>query len=280
MAQTNITELTEKIKNVFDSEKGDFAVAFQDLSSADNHVFINEKENFHAASTMKTPVMIEVFKQAYQGNFNLSDSLPVKNEFKSIVDSSLYSMDINEDSGEGLYKFIGQNKSIRDLVYNMITVSSNLATNILIQLVGADNVMKTMKSIGANDIKVLRGVEDMKAYNLGLNNTTTAFDLMIIFKHIAEGKVVSPDACRQMVDILLHQKFNEEIPAFLPAGVKVAHKTGSITGVQHDSGIVYLPDGRSYVLVLLAKNLQDKETGKKVEAEVSKLIYDFMMSSK
>ena len=278
MAQNNLTQLKGNILNEFGKVDGEFAMAFSELKPDGAQILINEKENFHAASTMKTPVMIEVFKQAEQGKFNLDDSLIVKNQFKSIIDSSTYSLNLSDDSGEGLYKYIGQKKSIRELVYQMITVSSNLATNILIDLVGPQNVMATMKSIGANDIKVLRGVEDLKAFDKGLNNTTTAYDLMIIFKRIAEGTVVSKETCKEMIKILCDQKLNTKIPAKLPIGIKIAHKTGSISGVEHDSGIIYLPNGKTYILVLLSKNLKDMQKGVEAEANVSKMIYDFMIN--
>jgi len=276
MAQSNIEKLTAEIKNKLDSAKGIYGLAFKDLQTGEN-IFYNEKENFHAASTMKTPVMIEVFKQAEEGSFSLDDSILVKNEFKSIVDSSLYKMDISEDSGENLYQFIGSKKTIRQLVYDMITVSSNLATNILIDLVHAENVMRTMKEIGAENIKVLRGVEDIKAFEKDLNNTTDAFDLMLIFEKIAIGEIISEKACSEMIDILLNQEFNSRIPALLPSDVKVAHKTGSITGIEHDGGIVILPDGRKYILIILSKGIQGSKLKTNIQAEVSRMIYDYFM---
>ncbi|MEO8400107.1 MAG: serine hydrolase [Ignavibacteriaceae bacterium] len=278
--KNSINSLKEKISNRLDKVEGNYAVVYFNLDDESDHLFINEQEEFHAASTMKTPVMIEVFKQANEGRFNLDDSVIVKNEFKSIVDSSLFSMDIGEDSGEGLYKFIGKKKTIRDLVFEMITVSSNLATNILIDLVDAKNVMKTMKEIGAKNIKVLRGVEDIKAFDLGMNNTTTAYDLMLVFKAIANNQIVSKEVCEEMIDILLHQKFNERIPAGLPEEAKVAHKTGSITGVGHDSGIIFLPNGKKYILILLSKNVNEENEMTKAQAEVSKIIYDYVISQK
>jgi beta-lactamase class A len=263
------------IENKLKSVEGEFAVAFKDLQTGQT-LFINEKESFHAASTMKTPVMIEVFKQAKAGKFKLTDSILVKNEFKSIVDGSLYNMDIADDSGDGMYKQIGKKMTIYDLTYQMIIVSSNLATNILIDLVDAKNANATMRKLGAKDIQVLRGVEDQKAFDKGLNNSTTAFDLMLIFEKIAKNKVIDKQSCEAMTKILFDQKFNEIIPANLPKDVRVAHKTGSITGVQHDSGIVFLPDGRKYVLVLLSKKLKNADEGVKVLAEVSELIYGLM----
>ena len=225
---------------------------------------------------MKTPVMIEVFKQAKAGKFKLTDSILVKNEFKSIVDGSLYQLDISDDSGDGMYKKIGQKMTIYELTYQMIIVSSNLATNILIDLVDAKNANASMRKLGANDIQVLRGVEDQKAFDKGLSNSVTAYDLMLIFEKIAQNKVINKKSCDEMRKILFDQKFNEIIPANLPKYVKVAHKTGSITGVQHDSGIVYLPDGQKYVLVLLSKKLKNTDAGVKVLAEVSEMIYRLM----
>jgi beta-lactamase class A len=273
-----LDDLKQQVIQRINAIEGTFAVAFRDLAHPENFIFINEKDSFHAASTMKTPVMIEVFRQAEQGLFSLSDSIPVKNEFRSIVDGSTYSMDIDRDSGEGLYEFIGKKVTVRDLVVDMIALSGNLATNILIDLVDAKNVMETMRGIGAVDIRVLRGVEDMKAFERGLNNSTTAYDLLLIYEALGKHDIVSQEACRDMISILREQKHRTKIPAHLPRDVHVAHKTGSITGVQHDSGIVYLPDGRAYTLVVLSKNLKSGQEGINAIADISKMIYNWMIA--
>ena len=254
---------------------GTFAVAWKDLQTGES-LFINADTYFHAASTMKTPVMIEVYQQSELGNFSLSDSIIVKNQFFSIVDSSVYSLTAADDSDVDLYQQVGQHKAIADLVYDMIIVSSNLATNLVIDLVDARKVTLTMRNLGANKIEVLRGVEDIKAFEAGLSNRTTARDLLIIYEHLAEGNLISSAANREMIAILLDQKFNDIIPAQLPAEVKVAHKTGSITGVHHDSGIVFLPNGDKYVLILLSKDLEDFDQGTESMARVSRYIYDYV----
>jgi len=275
--QTNtMNKLAKNIEVVLANENGDFAVAFKDLSTG-KKLLINAHEEFHAASTMKTPVMIEVFKQVKEGKFSLEDSFLIKNEFKSIVDSSLYSLDSTDDSETEIYRHIGEKRTLYDLMYQMIIASSNLSTNVVIELVGAKSVTQTMRELGAKKIKVLRGVEDNKAYELGLNNTTTAYDLMVIFEKIAQGKAIDKKSSDEMINILLQQEHNDIIPAELPKDVKVAHKTGSITGVHHDSGIVFLPDGRKYVLVLLSKNLENETSAVKAMAKVSRMIYDFEM---
>jgi beta-lactamase class A len=275
----NQDTLLRDIEGILKPLQGTFAVAFESL---DGHgrLEINDTVMFHAASTMKTPVMIEVYRQSREGHFALDDSLVVKNAFKSIVDGSTYQLDLKDDSDDSMYKKLGEKSSIRSLLRQMITVSSNLATNLLIDLVDARNVTKTMRSLGASDIEVFRGVEGGKAFEKGLNNRTSARDLLLILKAISMGKAVDSAASKEMLEILLDQKFNELIPALLPPDVRVAHKTGRITGVEHDSGIVLLPDGKRYVLVILSKDLKDVETGKKAIALISRRIYDFVVEGK
>ncbi len=270
-------ELKKEIESRLAIPNAHFGIVLKDLQSGDS-IFINANRSFHAASTMKTPVLAELFKQAASGKFSMEDSISIRNSFKSIVDSSDFSLDPNDDSELELYTRLGEKETIAKLAYEMIIRSSNLATNLLISMAGPENIMESLKAMGAHDMKVLRGVEDNKAFQKGLNNTTTAYDLALLFEQMAEEKLVSAEASQAMIRILLDQQFNEIIPAQLPADVKVAHKTGSITGVQHDSGIVFLPDGRKYVLVLLSRF--DPADEKKVitaMAEISRLIYDHVM---
>jgi beta-lactamase class A len=274
-----LESLREDIQRALQTVPGSFAVAFQPLGG-NAALLINEKEMFHAASTMKTPVMIEIFKQAREGRFSLDDSVEVRNEFRSIADGSTYRLDVKDDSDSLMYARIGGRASIRELLRFMITVSSNLATNILLDMVGPQKVTSTMRALGANDIEVLRGVEDGKAFERGLNNRTNAYDLMVISRAIAGGKAVDASASEEMTRILLAQTFRDIIPALLPPDVRVAHKTGSITGVEHDSGIVILPDGRRYVLVLLSKDLKNSDEAKRVLAKVSRRIFDYVMEGK
>jgi beta-lactamase class A len=273
--ENSLESLKQSILDTLHSQKGDFAVAFKDLQTGKT-LFINEHALYHAASTMKTPVLIEVYRQASRGKFSLSDSIELKNEFRSIVDSTPYALKPSDDSELELYKHIGEKRTIDSLVYLMITVSSNFATNLLVQKVGAQNVTKTIRKMGAKDLVVLRGVEDQKAYEKGMNNMVTAYDLMVLFEKIARGKAVSRKASDAMISVLMDQHFREIIPARLPPGVKVAHKTGFFTGVHHDSGIVFLPDGRKYILVILSKNLKNDEAATSAMASVSGSIYHYL----
>ena len=274
-----LVQLSDAINEVITKSQGTFAVAFADLKTGDT-LYINAHEHFHAASTMKVPVMIELYKQAGAGEFSLDDSILVLTEFISIVDGSSYTMDVDVDSETILYEKVGSMLPIRQLMYHMITKSSNLATNILIEVVDAKKVTGTMRELGAPDIEVLRGVEDLKAFDKGLSNSTTAYDMMKIMAAIAMERIIREEACGEMMAVLFDQHFNGIIPANLPEDGKVAHKTGSITGVQHDAGIIVLPGGHKYVLVLLSKDLDDKDKGVETLALISKMVYDFVVADK
>lgn len=263
--------LMEKVKKILTESKAEVAVAFYDFTT-NKSILINENIVFHAASTMKTPVMLEVFRQAEQGFFSLDDSIVIKNSFCSIVDSSEYSMNITDDSDGDLYKLIGNKTTIYDLVFKMITESSNLATNLLIDLIKPSNIMTTLKNYGINGVNVLRGVEDQLAYEQGLNNTVTALGLMTMYKKMAKKELVSENASNEMINILTNQKHRSMIPALLPEGTITATKSGSITGIRHDSGIIFMPDGRKYVMVFLSKNVVDIQQTNNLCARIAKLL--------
>ncbi len=267
-------QLLAAIQQVFSSQPGVFALAAKHLPDGDT-LFINEREMFHAASTMKTPVMIEIFRQAAEGKIRLEDTLLVRNEFFSIVDGSSYQLTPADDSDDEVYQKIGTGQTIEYLLFHMITRSSNLATNLLMTLATGEQVTATLRNLGAPTMQVMRGVEDSKAYRQGLNDVTSAFDLMKVFEQIALGKAVNKEASQQMVNILLQQFYKDLIPAKLPEGTRVAHKTGWITGVHHDSGIIFLPGGGQLVLVLLSKKATDEPATKQMLATIARLVYDF-----
>ena len=265
----------DRIKTMIASSGSDVAVAFHPLDGQDE-ILIRPDDEFHAASTMKIPVMIELFHQAHDGVLSLEDQIPVVNEFHSIVDGSPYKLDVGDDSDAAVYKRIGGTMSYRDLCEAMITVSSNFATNLLIERLGAKNIQKTVNGMGAPGMHVLRGVEDDKAFQKGLNNTTTARALMTLLIKLAHGDAVDRTASEQMVAILKRQTFNDRIPAGLPPGTAVAHKTGEITKIQHDAAIVYAK--RPFVLVVLVRGQSDAKVGSKLIAAIARTLYDASQS--
>ena len=123
-------------------------------------------------------------------------------------------------------------------------------------------------------MKVLRGVEDSKAFAQGLNNVTSARDLSALLLAIERGQAASPGSTREMLDILARQELNTEIPAGLPPGTRVAHKTGWITGVLHDAAIVYPPGRKPYVLVVLTKGIPDRAVARQLIQDISRMVWD------
>jgi len=253
-------------------------VSLRDLKSGDS-LDLNPDASFHAASTMKVPVMIELFRQAERGWLPLDQPILLVNQFGSIVDGSPFSVDAGDDSDSLMYTKVGQRVPVRELLEHMIVRSSNLTTNALIALVGPQRANATAHELGANNIKVLRGVEDQKAFDAGLSNSTTSRDLATLMWSIEAGRAASRASCDSMRAILLRQEFNDEIPAGVPPGTPVAHKTGWITGVLHDAAIVY-PKGRApYVLVVLTKNIPDEKVARALIADISRLVYAELVPS-
>ena len=165
----------------------------------------------------------------------------------------------------------------RELVRRMITVSSNLATNLLIEQATPAQITRFMKELGAAELNVLRGVEDKQAYRLGLNNSATARSLMKVLVRLARYEVVSRADSEEMIRILSKQEFNEMIPAQLPAGVRVAHKTGWIADHHHDAGIVYPPHAGPFVLTILTRGYpeSDEAAAHAFVASLARVIYDY-----
>jgi beta-lactamase class A len=249
-------------------------VYYRDLGSGDS-VTVGAAVRFHAASTMKVPVMIQLFRDRDAGLLTLDDSITVTNTFRSIVDSSPYQLSPSDDSDSTLYKRVGRRASIRELIELMETVSSNLATNLLIARVGATRANATAHTLGADSILVLRGVEDGKAYRAGLNNTTTARDLGMLLAAIATGTAASRASSGDMLAILGRQQFNEGIPAGLPAGTRVFHKTGWIGQVvYHDAALVEPSGKRRYVLVVLTAGIQKDDDAYTLVRDISRLVFD------
>jgi beta-lactamase class A len=274
---TSDAALRERVEAVIKASGAEVAVAMRTLDGG-RELMIRAADSFHAASTMKVPVMIELFRQAQAGTLSLDQRIPVVNRFHSIVDGSPYSLSAGDDSEAGLYKADGESRSYRELCELMITRSSNLATNVLIERLGVEKVRATVSALGADGMQVKRGVEDNLAFRAGQNNTTTAAALLTLLGAIGSGKAVSPDASRQMVEILQRQEFNEGIPAGVPAGTRVAHKTGSITRIQHDAAIVFAP--RPYVLVVLVRGLDDEKRSQALIADISRAVYASLENGK
>ena len=238
------------------------------------HFNLNGDKIFHAASLMKVPVMIEVYRLASRGVLSLNDALNIKNQFRSVIDQSVYR--IEQDTDEHTYQYLGKTLPIRKLVFQMITVSSNIATNILLEVTGIESIQSTIQRLGTNKSKVLRGVEDLKSFERGLNNTVTSSDMALLLKRLLDGQAISPSFDERMIEILLSQKIVDMIPAGLPQNCRVAHKTGDITQIHHDAGIVFPATGKPYILVILIEGIKSYARSSQLGATISKLVYHFL----
>lgn len=273
MTMQHTDSLTDDINRRIAASPGAVvAVTFEDLQTG-QRIDINADTVFHAASTMKIPVMIEVLRRAQLGAFSLDQEILLVNQFASLADGSPFSLIKADDDDTALYALVGTRVPVRDLLRRMITRSSNLATNELISLVGAANVTAMARTVGATRMQVLRGVEDQKAFDAGMINTTTSADLATLLRQIEQGNALSPVASKEMKDILLAQEVNDKIPAGLPPGTPVAHKTGEITAVSHDAAVVYPPGRKPYVLVVLTRGIKDPAQSATLIADISRMVY-------
>jgi beta-lactamase class A len=255
------------------------ALSVCDLETG-REIHVNADASMHPASTIKVPVMMEVFRQAEAGTLSLADQIPITNAFTSIHDGTAFSLDADDDSDKSLYACIGRTESIRELTRLMIVRSSNLATNLLIDRLSVRQVNDHLRQLGISDVTVLRGVEDKAAFRAGLNNRATARGLTQLMKCIAGEKVVSKTASQEMIRIMLGQEFNESIPALLPASARVAHKTGWTDDFRHDTGIVFAGDRKPYAISIMTHGFpeHDETQAHNCMAEISRLVYEELVA--
>jgi beta-lactamase class A len=250
----------------------DLGISFYDAQTTIQWSY-NADHYFHAASTMKLAVLLGVFRQVERGELTLESPVHVRNRFTSIVNQEPFMLDLGRDADPNVYGHLGKTLSVRELAYWMITLSSNLATNLLIDVVGVNTIQQALDELDIDGIKVLRGVEDSAAFDAGLNNEVTANGLLKLLRTIAEGKAYSQNASDEMLKIMLEQQYRSGIPAGLPKAARVAHKTGNISTVHHDAGVVYLEGRKPYVLVILTQFRAEMGRGSAV-ADVSRDIFN------
>jgi beta-lactamase class A len=276
-------KLQASLESIADSSGARFGVFFKDLASGLS-LSRNSSLSMHAASTMKTPVMLEVLRRVDEGSLKLTDPLPVKNEFRSVVDGSPFSIGLEPETDGPTMAFLGKSAPLEFLVREMIVRSSNLATNIVLSRVGPEAVQAFTDALGAPTVKVRRYVEDLKAYEKGFNNETDAAGMAVVMEAAVRTPKLSARAREKAWEILTGQVFSEQIPAGLhpQSGAVVGHKTGSISSVQHDAAVVRLPDGREYVLVILANDFGANEEGRKrvlaASRKMSRAVWEAMIA--
>jgi beta-lactamase class A len=276
-AATGERALRAQIENI-ENESGAKAIAVA-LHDAETGLELHYKADrwFHAASTIKVPILLGVFAAIDRGDLLPHSRVHVRNRFLSVVENVPFRVESGRDANSAVHDAIGKMMRVDELAYHMITTSSNLATNLLLGVIGPDSVNRTLKELDVDDgIELRRGVEDELAFDKGINNMVTADGLLRILVLLSEGKAFSPALSRRMMDILHGQEFNQGIPARLPKGARVAHKTGEISTIAHDAGVVYLPKRKPYVVVILTEWDPEGSGRSRTIAAISHTIYEFL----
>lgn len=231
---------------------------------------------FHAASTIKVPVLLAVYEAIEQHRLEPYSRVHVRNRFLGAVDGRPFRVSQGTDANPEVHAALGRMLTVHELAEHMIVTSSNLATNLLLDLVGVEAARASLTRLHLSGIDLLRGVEDEVAWAAGINNRVTAAGLCDAMRLIEEGKAISPEASRAMLDILHQQRFRSGIPAGLPEDARVAHKTGEISTVAHDAGIVYLDGRDAYVVVILTEWEPEVNGRQETIARISRAVYEYM----
>jgi beta-lactamase class A len=234
---------------------------------------------FHGASTIKVAILLAVYGEIDRGRLARQSRLHVRNRFLSAYDGSPFRVLADRDADSEVHAAIGKTMRVSELALHMIATSSNLATNLLLDLIGLETVQRTIDRFELTGLDIRRGVEDEKAYDHGIVNRVTANGLVSLLRLIAEERAYTPELSREMLDILHQQEFKKGIPARLPREVRVAHKTGDISTVAHDAGVVYAPNRKPYVLAILTEWSADAGTRSATIATISHAVYEQLRGS-
>lgn len=255
------------------------ALAFHDYAT-DLTFSYQATRVFHAASTIKLAILLALFRAAESGKLRLTDRLHVRNRFRSQGDGSPFFLQADRDGDPDLYRSVGRTASLQSLAETMIVRSSNLATNLLLDHLEVSFVTETLENAGLPSLRCVRGVEDEAAFAKGLNNQVTGEGLLTFFRRVHEAKILAPESRDRMFDILFQQRFNSMLPAGVPEAAKarVAHKTGEISTVCHDAGMIFLPGRAPYALVVLTEypGAGNAAARHKLVAVVSAAVFSFL----
>ena len=265
----SLREAVEKIAG--ESKARAVAVALLDFDSGLRFSLAGDRW-FHAASTIKVAVLLAIFRAADEGRLRLDDSLHVRNRFSSAADGSPFRLDSDSDALPELYQAIGRTVNISALAEGMIAASSNLATNLLLDLVGVEYARNVLRDAQVSGVELRRGVEDHAAHQRGIDNQVTADGLLTLLCAV-RGNFLSTESREHAIRILLAQRFKSMIPAGLPAHAMVAHKTGEISTACHDMGIVYLPERQPYIAVILTEFDSEQDGRRETVAAISEVIH-------
>jgi beta-lactamase class A len=256
------TKMEARLRELADETRGALGLAVLDLTNAE--VFgVNEQLAFPQASAIKIPILMEVYKQAGEGKFRLSDVRCIEKQDKTGGSGVLHEL------GDGTVRL-----TIHDLCILMILVSDNTATNLLLDLVGMESINQTLKALGMSQTRVRRRMMDLAASARGEENLSSPAEAVRIMDLLYRGEFVSRPVCEEILAILKKPKTGG-IVSGLPEGVLVASKPGGIAGVTTEWAIVFLP-GRPYALAIMENYGMGREARDAMK-EISKTLYDYFL---
>jgi len=223
----------------------------------------------HPASTMKLPLLVALYRAADTGRLRLDDEITVTDRLPSVVPSESYLTTQDYDSDDAVWERLGQTASLRSLAARAIVRSSNLATNLLLDVVGVTAVNAVYDDLASSASRLARGIQDTPGAKASLENTATAADLAAVTRAVASRTAASLTACEQIENVLARCEDNEGLPAGLPDGTYVAHKPGWIEHVCHDVGIVRPEREPAFVLAIMTGAPLDEPDGFRLVADVA-----------
>jgi beta-lactamase class A len=256
---------------------GTIGVSVYDYLSALSWQF-NGDRWFHAASVIKLAILVALYDASDQGRFSLGNRLHVRNRFLSVADGLPFRIDPNRDADSEVHAANGRTMQVRQLARRMIITSSNLATNLLVNLVGVEHARETMARLEIQGVELNRGVEDERAFEQGISNRMTPNGAVALLRAIFAAKGVSPEASEEMNNLLLDQQVSGTIGPGLPDHVrpiaKIAHKTGEISTVTHDAGAVFMPSRPPYLVAIFVESAGDLKERQEAGIAASAAIWE------
>jgi beta-lactamase class A len=238
---------------------------------------------FHAASTIKIAILAAVFDAIDAGRFTLESRVHVRNYFRGAVDGLPFRVQASRDANAEVYEAIGKTMRIGELARHMIASSSNLATNLLLDVAGLEAARQTLSARGITGVDLQRGVEDDRAHQAGCNNRVTADGLVRLLRAIHDRDGFSEGSSQAMLNVMFDQRFAGAIAPGLPEAIRavarVAHKTGDISTASHDAGLVFLPGRPPYAIALLAESPGDAADRTAALTAASRAVYDAIVAA-
>jgi len=249
-----------RLKEIANRARGALGFAALDLTSGERFA-LNDNLTYPQASAIKIAILMEVLKQAHEGKFKLTDLRRIERKDKTAGSGVLLEL------GDGTVQL-----SLHDLCVLMIVLSDNTATNLLLDLVGLENINRTLESLGLHQTRVRRRMMDTAASWRGDENLSTPAEAARIMEVLFRGEFVNRGICDEILALLKKGKPGG-IKSGVPAEVQVAFKPGAISGVTTEWAIVHLKD-RPYVVVVM-ENYGVEDDATSAMKEISRTLYDY-----